>query len=80
MGSRGQSSKRHPSKRVITARKEMRTVHLLHEYDEDDHDWSRERKHNILNAHSPNLLAHNHGYKHAKLKNRRANKNNQEYY
>lgn len=40
----GPSGKRQPSKRTITARNEMRFSHLYHEYEEDDHDWSKEKE------------------------------------
>jgi hypothetical protein len=39
--------KRLPSKRVIRARNEMRIAHLLHEFFEDDYDWSKEMKLNL---------------------------------
>lgn len=80
MDPRSKSGKRQQSKRVITARREMRYSHLLHEYDEDDHNWAREKKQNVLNSHPSTLLAHNHGYKHAKLKNRKANNTDLDYY
>ncbi|MBS8263766.1 hypothetical protein DYI25_04825 [Mesobacillus boroniphilus] len=78
MDKRGKSGKRHPSKRVITARNEMRSAHLFHEHDEDDHDWAREKKQNV---HYPSIsLGHNHGNKQSKLKRRQAYKNHQDYY
>jgi hypothetical protein len=78
MDSRGQSGKKRPSKRVITARKEMRSSHLLHEFDEDDHDWKKERKHNIHHSHSSTLKGHDHRL--SKLKNRQAYKAQQDEY
>jgi hypothetical protein len=39
--------KKLPSKRVIRARNEMRIAHLLHEFFDDDHDWSKEKKLNL---------------------------------
>jgi hypothetical protein len=78
MDTKGQSGKSRPSKRVITARKEMRSAHLLHEYDEDDHDWAKERKHNIHHSHSSASKAH--GHRLTKLKNREAYRNQQDEY
>lgn len=80
MDSKGQSGKRHPSKRVITARKEMRSAHLFHEHDEDDHDWSKEKKRNVQYSHRSNSLGHNYGYMQAKLKKRQALNIHQDYY
>jgi hypothetical protein len=70
MDKRIHSGKRRPSKRVITARKEMRSAHFLHEFDEDDHDWKKERKHNIHHSHSS--ASKGHDYRLTKLKNREA--------
>ncbi|WP_226675153.1 hypothetical protein [Mesobacillus jeotgali] len=78
MDKRVQSGKRRPSKRVITARKEMRSAHLLHEYDEDDHDWAKERKQNIHHSHSSVSKGHN--YKLSKLKNRDAYRGQRDEY
>ncbi|NKE03881.1 MULTISPECIES: hypothetical protein [Mesobacillus] len=77
MGSRGQSGKKRPSKRVITARKEMRSAHLLHEFDEDDHDWKKERKHN---THASTIKRHEHNHRLTKFKNRQAYKAQQDEY
>ncbi len=77
MDSRGQKGKRRPSKRVITARKEMRSAHLLHEFDEDDQDWKKERKHNIHRSQSASKA---HDYRVTKLKNREAYKTHQDEY
>ena len=76
MQARGQSGKKRPSKRIITAKKEMRSAHLLHEFDEDDHDWKKERKHNV--HHPSGLKAHD--YRLTKLKNREAYKAHQDEY
>ncbi|WLR57428.1 hypothetical protein LC048_11565 [Mesobacillus subterraneus] len=78
MDTKGQSGKRRPSKRVITAKKEMRTAHFLHEFDEDDNDWKKERKHNIPNSHSSSSKAHD--YRLTKLKNREAYKPQRDEY
>ncbi|MGV2941399.1 hypothetical protein AB5I83_17485 [Mesobacillus sp. LC4] len=80
MVSRGQSGKKRPSKRVITARKEMRSAHLLHEFDEDDHDWKKERKHSIHHSHSSTVHGHDHKHRLSKLKNRQAYKAQQDEY
>ncbi|WNF24744.1 hypothetical protein [Mesobacillus jeotgali] len=79
MVSRGQSGKKRPSKRVITAKKEMRSAHLLHEFDEDDHDWKKERKHNISHSHTSTLKGYNHNHRLTKLKNRQAYQAQDEY-
>ena len=78
MDKRVQSGKRRPSKRVITARKEMRSAHILHEFDEDDHDWKKERKHNVHHSHSSASKGHDYRFK--KLKNREAYRSQQDEY
>jgi hypothetical protein len=78
MDKRVPSGKRRPSKRVITARKEMRSAHLLHEFDEDDNDWKKERKHNIHHSHSSPSKGHD--YRLTKLKNREAYKSQRHEY
>ena len=77
MDPRGQPGKRHPSKRVVTARRLMRYAHLLHEFDEDDHDWKKGRKHNIHRSPSASKA---HDYRLTKLKNREAYKTHQDEY
>lgn len=79
MDSKGQSRKKRPSKRVITARKEMRSSHLLHEFDEDDHDWKKERKHNIHASHPSTLKRQDHNHRLTKLKNRQGYNAQDEY-
>jgi hypothetical protein len=74
----GQSGKRRPSKRVVNARRLMRSSHLLHEFDEDDHDWNKERKHNIHRSQSS--ASKTHDYRVTKLKNREAYKTHQDEY
>ncbi|MFT9596428.1 hypothetical protein [Mesobacillus sp.] len=78
MEPRGQSGKRRPSKRMIAARREMRSSHFLHEYDEDDHDWKKERKHNIHHSHTSALKVHD--YRVTKLKKREAYRTQQDEY
>ncbi|RSD28715.1 hypothetical protein [Mesobacillus subterraneus] len=64
------------SKRVITARNEMRSSHFLYEFEDDDHDWSKEKKLNSLNF--PRGVSMNSSRK-SKLKKRLANNVHQEY-
>ncbi|WP_226641437.1 hypothetical protein [Mesobacillus subterraneus] len=80
MGSRGQSGKKRPSKRVITARKEMRSAHLLHEFDEDDHDWKKERKQKIHHSQPTTVQCQDNYPRLTKLKNRQAYKAQQDEY
>lgn len=80
MNSRGQSGKKRPSKRVITARKEMRSAHLLHEYDEDDHDWKKERKLKVHHSQPTTVRGHDHSNRLTKFKNRQSYKAQQDEY
>jgi hypothetical protein len=70
MGPRGQ--KRFQSKRVITARREMRAARLFYEYDEDDNMWAKEKKRNIHNSKTSSSHRQNHNHLQAKLKKRHA--------
>ncbi|MBT2681189.1 hypothetical protein J7E38_19550 [Bacillus sp. ISL-35] len=74
----GHSSKRRPSKRVLTAKNEIRAARLINEFDEDDHDWQRERKLKVHNLHPPTSQVRTNKVSQVKQKKRQVNKLNQE--
>lgn len=70
MNRSGHSGKRKPSKRVTNARNEMRTAHFLHEFDEDEDDWQKEKKFNSHRDHSSIFYSRSHNGSKTKLKRR----------
>jgi hypothetical protein len=75
----GHSSKRRPSKRVVTAKNEIRAARLINEFDEDDHDWQRERKLKVVHHfHPKTTLERNNKVSQLKQKRRQMNKSHQE--
>ncbi|CAM3827268.1 hypothetical protein [Mesobacillus thioparans] len=68
------SGKRHPSKRVLAAKNEIRAARLINEHDEDDHDWQRERKLKSHHTHSKNTHVHRNKVSQVKKERRQINK------
>ncbi|WP_079508697.1 hypothetical protein [Mesobacillus jeotgali] len=74
----GHSGKRGPSKRVTTVKNEMRSSHFIHEYDQDDHDWQKERKLKVYRSHSSLSQFPNNKTNNLKQKRRQACKSHHE--
>ncbi len=72
------SGKRHPSKRVLAAKNQIRAARLINEHDEDDHDWQKERKLKSHYTHATRTHAQTNKVSQVKQERRQFNKLNQE--